>query len=60
MGTAKHENVAIFRRKMSGIRMFHRFWECEARKIDGLIVYVGQYLKQHLKKGKREENSSGL
>jgi hypothetical protein len=25
MGPVKHENVAIFRRKMSGIRMFHRF-----------------------------------
>jgi hypothetical protein len=25
MGPVKHENVAIFHRKMSGIRMFHRF-----------------------------------
>ena len=32
MGPAKHEKVAIFRRKMSGFRMFSRFWEREARK----------------------------
>ena len=32
LGPAKHEKVAIFRRKMSGFRMFFGFWECEARK----------------------------
>ena len=32
LGPAKHENVAIFRRKMSGIRMFLGLRESEARR----------------------------
>ena len=32
LGPAKHEKAAIFRRKMSGFRMFFGFWEREARK----------------------------
>ena len=32
LGPAKYENVAIFRRKMSGIRMFLGFRERETRR----------------------------
>ena len=32
MGPPKHEQVAIFRRKMSGLRMFFGFRKREARK----------------------------
>lgn len=32
MWTAKHEKEAVFRRKMSGFRMFLGFRECEARR----------------------------
>ena len=32
LGPAKHENVAIFHRKMSEIRMFLGFRECTARR----------------------------
>ena len=32
LGPAKHENEAIFRRKMSGIRMFLGFRERETRR----------------------------
>ena len=32
MGPAKHEKAAIFRRKMSGFRMFSGFRERETRR----------------------------
>lgn len=38
MGPAKHEQVAIFRRKMSGFRMFFGFWERgSAEKSEGIM-----------------------
>jgi hypothetical protein len=40
-------------RSNEAIRGINRFWECEARKIDGLIVYVGQHLKKREKRGKQ-------
>ncbi len=38
----KHENAAIFRRKMSGIRMFAGLRECDSTEQAGIIIQYGE------------------